>query len=102
VMMLGTDGIWEMVNSSNEYFGKDRLRAVIRSAAQGSAEEIATAIRTALTNFRGSAAQRDDLTFVVLKVQAVGVAPEMVAPQRLPTSLQLTPVVPQDEVALRG
>ena len=68
VIMLGTDGIWEMPNHQREFFGKDRLRHAIRAAANGSAADILQSIRSALNAFRGDARQEDDITFVVIKV----------------------------------
>ena len=68
IIALGTDGIWETVNSQNEFFGKDRLRQVIRDNARQSAACIVAAISERLNTFRGRLPQRDDVTFVVIKV----------------------------------
>ncbi|HEY1378179.1 MAG TPA: SpoIIE family protein phosphatase [Gemmataceae bacterium] len=68
VILIGTDGVWEMPDAAGEAFGKDRLREAIREAAAGSAEEIAGAIRDRLAKFRGDAKQVDDVTFVVVKL----------------------------------
>jgi sigma-B regulation protein RsbU (phosphoserine phosphatase) len=68
VILVGTDGVWEMPDSKGEPFGKDRLRDVIRESATGSAEAIACAVRDRLARFRGDARQVDDVTFVVVKV----------------------------------
>jgi sigma-B regulation protein RsbU (phosphoserine phosphatase) len=71
VIVVGTDGVWEMPNAAGEFFGKPRLREVIRGAASGTAGEIAQAILDSLTPFRGDCRQADDVTFVVIKVVAV-------------------------------
>jgi sigma-B regulation protein RsbU (phosphoserine phosphatase) len=71
VILIGTDGVWEMPDVKGEAFGKDRLRAVIRESAAGSAADIAQAIRNQLAAFRGDARQVDDVTFVVVKVLPV-------------------------------
>lgn len=68
ILVLGTDGVWEMPNPAGERFGKERLRDVIQAVADGSAEQIAKAIRAALTAFRGQEKSIDDVTFVILKV----------------------------------
>lgn len=68
VILVGTDGVWEMPDQKGEPFGKDRLREVIRDAATASAAEIAQTIRERLAAFRGDAKQVDDVTFVVIKV----------------------------------
>jgi sigma-B regulation protein RsbU (phosphoserine phosphatase) len=70
VIMIGTDGVWEMPNESGEQFGKERLREAIRESASGSAAEISTAIRKRLAKFQGTAKQVDDVTFVVVKIVA--------------------------------
>jgi phosphoserine phosphatase RsbU/P len=71
VILIGTDGVWEMPDVKEEAFGKDRLRAVIRESAGRSAADIAEAIRNRLAAFRGDARQVDDVTFVVVKVLPV-------------------------------
>jgi sigma-B regulation protein RsbU (phosphoserine phosphatase) len=69
VILIGTDGVWEMPDAMGEAFGKDRLRDVIRESAAGSAAEIAQAIRGRLAAFRGDTKQVDDVTFVIVKVR---------------------------------
>jgi sigma-B regulation protein RsbU (phosphoserine phosphatase) len=68
VILIGTDGVWEMPDVKGEQFGKDRLRDVIRQSARGSAAEIAQALRERLASFRGDARAVDDVTFVVIKI----------------------------------
>ena len=68
ILVVGTDGIWEMPNAAEEQYGKARLREVIRGAATGTAEDISRAIRDSLHEFRGDCRPADDVTFVVLKV----------------------------------
>jgi sigma-B regulation protein RsbU (phosphoserine phosphatase) len=68
VIFVGTDGVWEMPDVKGDPFGKDRLRAVIRSTAGNSAAEIAQALRDQLVAFRGEAKQVDDVTFVIVKI----------------------------------
>jgi sigma-B regulation protein RsbU (phosphoserine phosphatase) len=68
VILVGTDGVWEMPDGKGEAFGKDRLREIIREFANRPAEEISAAIHQRLTHFRGDAKQVDDVTYVVIKV----------------------------------
>jgi serine phosphatase RsbU (regulator of sigma subunit) len=68
VLTVGTDGVWEMLDESDEQFGKDRLREVIRASASGAASDISRAIVEALRAFRGTRVPADDVTFVVAKV----------------------------------
>jgi sigma-B regulation protein RsbU (phosphoserine phosphatase) len=71
IITLGTDGIWETNNGRGSWFGKERLKDVIRRSAGGSAQDISEAIQQELETFRGSARQRDDVTFVVVKLVPV-------------------------------
>jgi sigma-B regulation protein RsbU (phosphoserine phosphatase) len=72
VLLVGTDGVWEMMNPEGEVYGKDRLKETIRSAAGGSSQGIVEAILKGLAAFRRERRPTDDVTFVVIKVTAVG------------------------------
>jgi serine phosphatase RsbU (regulator of sigma subunit) len=72
VLLVGTDGVWEMMNPEGEAYGKDRLKETIRAAADGSARSIVEAILKSLSAFRRERRPTDDVTFVVIKVTAVG------------------------------
>lgn len=67
VIVLGTDGIWEARNPRGEFYGKERLRAVIRAHAGEPAQAISAAITAALSAFRGGGPVQDDVTLVVVK-----------------------------------
>lgn len=75
-IVIGTDGVWDAHNAEGEYFGKGRLREAVRSAATGTSAEIAAAINRTWGEFRGSERQRDDATFVVVKVLTLGAGTE--------------------------
>ncbi len=68
VIVIGTDGIWEMRNAGEAMFGKDRLKRVIRRAAGETADNIGRQILEALHQHRGEMPPQDDVTFVVLKM----------------------------------
>jgi sigma-B regulation protein RsbU (phosphoserine phosphatase) len=68
VIVIGTDGVWEMPDTKGQQFGKERLRDVIRESSHGSAEDIARHLRDRLASFRGDARAVDDVTFVIVKV----------------------------------
>ncbi|HUV38669.1 MAG TPA: GAF domain-containing SpoIIE family protein phosphatase [Planctomycetota bacterium] len=70
VLLMTTDGIEEAMNPSSEEYGRDRLRDVLREHAGASAAEIAQNIRNNVLWFMDGAAQRDDLTMVVVKANA--------------------------------
>jgi sigma-B regulation protein RsbU (phosphoserine phosphatase) len=71
VLLVGTDGVWEMMNPEGEAYGKDRLKETIRATAGGSAQEIVEAILKSLMVFRRDRRPTDDVTFVVIKVTEV-------------------------------
>ena len=68
VILVGTDGVWEMPDVKGEMFGKDRLREIIREFADRPAADIAAAIHEELACFRGDAKVVDDVTYVVIKL----------------------------------
>ncbi len=68
IILIGTDGIWEMRNDQGEMFGKDRLKKIIRDNNSVTAKEMLAVIDNTLGEFRGSAQLEDDVTMVVIKV----------------------------------
>jgi sigma-B regulation protein RsbU (phosphoserine phosphatase) len=68
VIVIGTDGIWEMHNQAGEMFGKRALMEIIRNNQTASARQIVNTVTEALEQFRGEEAPEDDITLVVIKV----------------------------------
>jgi len=68
IIVIGTDGIWEAHNSEGDTFGKESLLEVIRQHASVSAQEIVSAIISAVNRFRKDVIPEDDVTLVVIKV----------------------------------
>ena len=68
VIVIGTDGIWEMHNKSGEMFGKEALKEIIRKNNTASARQIVDTVTEALEQFRGDEVPEDDITLVVIKV----------------------------------
>ena len=69
VVLIGTDGIWETENEQGQWFGKDRLREVLRRNSHACAAKILQTITDELRDFRGRATQSDDVTLVVIKAK---------------------------------
>jgi sigma-B regulation protein RsbU (phosphoserine phosphatase) len=69
IIFLGTDGIWEARNAEGELFGKERLQQVIHTNSRESARTIVLSVLDAVEEFRGTGAQEDDITAVVIKVR---------------------------------
>ena len=70
VILIGTDGIWESRSPSGEFFGKARVRGVIRNHAHRKAQDILDALLAELAAFRAHQAVEDDITAVVVKCVA--------------------------------
>ncbi|MBI5590467.1 MAG: SpoIIE family protein phosphatase [Deltaproteobacteria bacterium] len=68
ILIIGTDGIWEMHNPEGEMFGKDRLKDIIKRHADSSAAEIVHSIMSGLEQFRYPLKKEDDVTLVVIKI----------------------------------
>lgn len=68
ILMIGTDGVWEMPNASGEQFGKQRLQQTIQASATRSAREIVEAVLDAMRRFRGNFRQVDDVTLMIVKI----------------------------------
>jgi serine phosphatase RsbU (regulator of sigma subunit) len=68
IILIGTDGIKEAYNSHGEYFGNERLMAVVRDHAARPAKELLKEIFDSLNRFRYPAERKDDETMVVVKV----------------------------------
>lgn len=67
VILLGSDGLWDVENEAGEMFGKKRVKQLIADHCQGSAEQIIEAMVGAVNRFRGARAASDDITLVVVK-----------------------------------
>jgi len=68
IIMIGTDGIWEMHNQAGEMFGKKALMEIVRHNHTASARQIVDTTTKMLRQFRGDEAPEDDITLVVIKV----------------------------------
>jgi sigma-B regulation protein RsbU (phosphoserine phosphatase) len=67
IVLVGTDGIWEAASPAGDDFGKDRLKEILTSYADTSAAEICDRVVVAVSEFRDSAPQADDITLVVIR-----------------------------------
>jgi sigma-B regulation protein RsbU (phosphoserine phosphatase) len=67
VLVVGTDGVWEMFDEQQKQYGKERLQGVMRAHHASSAAEIAAALEADLKRFRGAVNPCDDVTFVIVK-----------------------------------
>lgn len=68
VLVAFTDGVTEALNPNEEEFGEDRLKNLLLQSGHLTAHEISVRISQELRNWIQHAAQYDDLTFIVMKV----------------------------------
>jgi phosphoserine phosphatase RsbU/P len=69
ILVLYTDGVTEAFNDQNEAFGEERLRVFVRVNREKPAREILEELVAEIRRFTGAAAQSDDITLVVVKVE---------------------------------
>ncbi|MEW6356322.1 MAG: GAF domain-containing SpoIIE family protein phosphatase [Planctomycetota bacterium] len=69
ILLLLTDGILEAMDLKREKFGRERLRKVVAQEKTRPAREIIQSVHKAVLDFCAGAAQRDDLTMVVIKTE---------------------------------
>jgi sigma-B regulation protein RsbU (phosphoserine phosphatase) len=71
IIAIGTDGIWEAVNSNGEMFGKERFRDILRENAGAGSGDILNAVYTELDQFTRGQKSEDDITLVIIKVDGI-------------------------------
>ena len=69
ILVAGTDGISEALNSQGEFFGHERFLETIAANADHSAEAICDAVLTSVIMFTQDAARTDDITLIVVKAK---------------------------------
>jgi phosphoserine phosphatase RsbU/P len=68
VLVAFTDGVTEALSPGEEEFGEERLKELLRRVAHLPVEEMSAEISRELRKWIDNAAQYDDLTFIVMKV----------------------------------
>ena len=69
LLVLFSDGVTEAENLEGEEFGDERLAACLVGARDRSATEVMDGVEQGLSAFCGTAAARDDVTVMVVKVR---------------------------------
>lgn len=69
IILLGTDGVWEVENHAGEPFGKERTKALLLTYASLSAREIADKILEEIELFSGFQSLKDDITLAIIKLE---------------------------------
>jgi sigma-B regulation protein RsbU (phosphoserine phosphatase) len=70
VIAVGTDGIWEARDRDGTMFGKARFETLIRQHHRQSAGEILDAVFQALAEHTRGVRAQDDMTLVIVKIEA--------------------------------
>ena len=70
IILLSTDGIWEARNSQDKMFGKQAIYSIIRQYSHAGATKIQDAILTELKQFQDGVEPADDITLVIIKINA--------------------------------
>lgn len=67
VILIGTDGVWDVENKSGDRFGKKSVEKVLQTSTLLSSQGIVHSIISETKKFRGEIRQNDDITLLVLK-----------------------------------
>lgn len=67
-LLIFSDGLTESRSTSGEFFGRERIEAIVRGAAEGSVTDLGHAILSALHAFSPQAAPRDDVALLIAEV----------------------------------
>jgi phosphoserine phosphatase RsbU/P len=74
VFLLYTDGLTEAMNAAGDFFGEDRLSALVQLHGAGAFHLLRDEILGAISTFVGPAEQQDDMTMLLLRVQSTEAA----------------------------
>jgi serine phosphatase RsbU (regulator of sigma subunit) len=66
-LLLYTDGATDASRAPNDFFGSERLEAVLQKHREGTAQEICDKVFAEILQFQGAAPQIDDITLVVIR-----------------------------------
>ena len=83
-----TDGITEAMNAGDDCFGEQRLAQLIEQHADLPSEELRERILREIEAFVGDAPQHDDMTMILLRVEALAALPPPPAPVTVASSVQ--------------
>lgn len=67
VILIGSDGVWDVENKQGERFGKERVKALLAKHHTLSAETLILKITDEIALFQADHPQNDDITLVIVK-----------------------------------
>ena len=68
VIMMVSDGAWEVENEQGKEFGKERLTKLLATNHELSSKQILDLLTDEIDRFRGDVAPKDDITITVIKL----------------------------------
>ena len=74
--MFFTDGITEAMNAASDCFGEARLSDILAEHATMPSEQLRERILREIDAFVAGAPQHDDMTMILVKVDALALAPD--------------------------
>ncbi|MGW8195220.1 MAG: SpoIIE family protein phosphatase [Desulforhopalus sp.] len=69
LILIASDGVWEVRNTQGEQFGKERIKQVMAASCESGVEVIIDSLIDEILKFKGDASQDDDITLVIIKIQ---------------------------------
>ena len=76
LVALFTDGISEAMNAEEDMFGENRLSTLIEEHADLPFDELRERILREVRDFTGEAGPHDDMTLILLRMEALGAVVE--------------------------
>ena len=68
LLFFYTDGCVKMENDQEEFFGSERLEALVAASGRSSADDVLSTVEQAISTFRGGRDLFDDATMMVVRV----------------------------------
>ena len=69
LILIGSDGVWEVENIDGEQFGKERTRQILAATCDLNPDHILQSIIEKIMEFKGENSQDDDITLSVIKIK---------------------------------
>lgn len=69
ILIIGSDGVWDLENEQQERFGKERIKEIVRNNHHAQPAKIIQQITNEIALFQGNAEQTDDITLVVIALE---------------------------------
>ncbi len=79
IFLLFTDGISEAMNAADDFFGEERLGQIVQEHAHLPSDELRERILREIAAFVGDAPQHDDMTMILLRIDAMAGQPSEAA-----------------------